>query len=239
MASSMRGSKRTRLIIAILAALVVVGAVGYWYVALRDTSEPTASLDAIAADGTGGSAPEAGADGTWRVEPGSSVFVGYRVGETLLPARNRRTVSGRTPAVEGTMTIAGGTVTAAQVTADVTKLASDEALRDKVLETTALETARFGQVTFRLTEPLTLPGPPAPGAEVKVTATGTLEAHGVTRPFEMPLVARWSGDEITVATQGEGAPFQMADFGVELPKVPISEDDDHGTIEVQLRFVRS
>ena len=64
-----------------------------------------------------------------------------------------------------------------------------------------------------------------------------LQAHGVTKPFALPLVARWNGSEIVVATTGDGAKFLMADFGVTLPKVPVADVDDHGTIEVQVRFV--
>ena len=228
---------KARSTVGVVVVLAVVAGVGYWYFAVRDTSSSTANLDAFTPTGNGSVPAGENADGTWKVVAGPNVFVGYRVGETVKPAGTRKTVNGRTPAVDGTMTIDGSTVTAVKLTADVTKMASDEALRDTILQNVGLETAKHPTTTFTLTKPLTLPLAPAKGTEVPITATGTLEAHGVTKPFALPLVARWDGSEIVVATTGEGAPFVLADFGVTLPKVPVADVDDHGTIEVQVRFV--
>src|SRR6185503_7705604 len=195
-------SGRMRASAAILVLLLLAKNGAFWYFALRATSAPTASLQALLSATSGVPSRAESADGAWKVQPGASVFVGYRVGETLLPAGTRRTVSGRSTAVDGTMSIEGSTVTAARVAADVTKLTSDESLRDKILESQALETAKYTRAVFTLSEPLTLPPSPAKGAEVPVTAKGTLEAHGVTRPFQLPLMATWNGDEVTVATVG-------------------------------------
>jgi polyisoprenoid-binding protein YceI len=71
-----------------------------------------------------------------------------------------------------------------------------------------------------------------------VTAKGNLTAHGVTRPLDVPLKAKWEGNQIKVVIADAGAPFVMADWGIQLPKVPVSDDDDHGTIELQLLFLR-
>jgi polyisoprenoid-binding protein YceI len=232
-------ASKSRIALGVFVLFLAGGGLAYWYFMMRDKASPTASLSALSSETTAPAAPEERVDGAWKVQAGPNVFVGYRVGETLLPARTRRMVTGRTPVVEGTLAISGSTVTAAKVTADVTKLASDEGLRDKILESQALETAKYNTAVFTLTQPLTLPAAPAKGTEVKLTAKGTLEVHGVARPFELPLTAKWDGTSITMATVGDGAAFTMADFGFALPKVPISEDDDHGTIEAQLRFVRT
>jgi polyisoprenoid-binding protein YceI len=225
------------IVVLLLAGLTV------WYFTFRDTSAPTASLDAVTADASGPAGPtepgSASANGTWKVQPGSGVFVGYRINETMIPARNVRTVNGRTNGVDGTLTLAGDTATQVTINADVTKLDSGEPLREKVLDGVGLETGKFPTATFSLREPLTLPTTPTSGSVIAVTAKGNLTAHGVTHPLDVPLKAMWDGNQIKVATADAGAPFAMADWGIQLPKVPVSDDDDHGTLELQLRFLRS
>ncbi len=102
-------SKVSKIVIAIVAVVLVAGA-GLWYAVLRDTSEPTASLDAIdvsASGSTGGTsgsgsseADASSADGTWTVVTGEDVFVGYRIdelfgGETISKTATGRRSSGR------------------------------------------------------------------------------------------------------------------------------------------------
>jgi polyisoprenoid-binding protein YceI len=227
----------------VLAVVLVGGAV--WYFTMRDTSAPTATLDAIGANASGptslAAAPGAGAgaDGSWVVQPGSGVFIGYRINEKVLPAGTVKTVNGRTPVVDGTLTVAGDTVTAVTIKADVTKLDSGEPLREQILTNVGLETGKFPTATFALREPLKLPAAPTSGSEVAVVAKGNLTAHGVTHPIDVPLKARWEGDRIKLATADAGAAFKMADWGIDLPKVPITEVDDHGTLELQLLLARA
>ena len=77
------------------------------------------------------------------MQPGDGVFVGYRVQELFGGATIKVTAVGRTPAVEGTMTVCGSQVTAADITADVTQLKSDKAHRDGQIKTRGLETNTF------------------------------------------------------------------------------------------------
>src|SRR4029077_7045426 len=111
----------------------------------------------------------------------------------------QKTANGRTATVNGTMTIAGDQVTATAITADTTKLKSDESRRDGAITNRGLETAKYPEASFKLTEPTDL-GTAPPGTEVSVTATGELTLHGETKTVEVPLKAKWSGDQITVAT---------------------------------------
>jgi polyisoprenoid-binding protein YceI len=148
-----------------------------------------------------------------------------------------KTANGRSPVVEGSLTIAGGQVTAAEITADTTKLKSDEDRRDSAIANRGLETAKFPEATFKLTSPLAL-GSPAQGAETSLTAKGELTLHGQTKAVDVPLTAVWTGSEIKVATQGEGVPIAFADYG--MSKIEIGgfvTTDDHGTLELQLLFV--
>ena len=199
----------------------------------------TANLDSIGTPGTTAAGPaKATADGTWKVQPGSGVFGGYRIQEIFGGATIKRTVNGQSPVVEGTITIAGTSITAVDVTLDTTKLKSDDDRRDAAIMTKGLETKSFPKATFTLKQPITLPAAPVKDQPMNVTASGDLTLHGVTKPVQVPLTATWTGSTIKVATVGEGLPIQLSDYGI----VPISmanfvEIDDHGTLELQLLFV--
>ena len=82
------------------------------------------------------------------------------------PSAGRPTSPGRSP-------LTGTTITAADFTADLTTLVSDESRRDGQLRNQALETSQFPTATFTLTKPVELGSIPAEGQAVDVTATGT------------------------------------------------------------------
>ena len=107
------------------------------------SSAAPAATDAPATDGAqtadpGSTAVAAGdgITGTWTIDPSvgsfsdfSGTFVGYRVQETLASI-GAQTAVGRTPDVTGTVTADGTTITAAEITADLTTLQSDDPRRD-------------------------------------------------------------------------------------------------------------
>ena len=162
-------------------------------------------------------------------------FVGYRVQEQLATV-GAATAVGRTSDVTGTMTIDGTTITAVDVTADLTTLQSDEANRDRQLQRQGLETATFPTATFTLTQPIELDAVPADGEVVDATATGDLTLHGVTQSVEIPLQARIDGGVITVAGM---LPIQFADYDIAQPQgMIVLSVEDHGDLELQLHFVR-
>lgn len=230
----------SRRLVAVLVAVPVVVLVGcgaVWYTLIRDTADPEADVDAVTAEGGGGDtgAGPASADGTWTVEPGDTVFVGYRVQEQFAGDTIRKTATGRTPAVEGTITVDGDRITAAGFTADLTELKSDQARRDSALLTRGLELATYPEASFELTSPVVLPSPPARGENVEVTATGDLTLHGQTAPVEVALEGRWEGTTISVAGS---APIAFADFGIDaIDMAGFVRTDDHGTLELQLLLV--
>jgi polyisoprenoid-binding protein YceI len=180
--------------------------------------------------------------GTWTVDPSvgsfddfSGTFVGYRVKETLASIGATEAV-GRTPDVTGSMTVDGSTITAAEFTADLTGLRSDNDRRDGQLRRQALETEQFPTATFVLTEPVALGSEPAEGATVEATARGDLTLHGVTKAVEIPLQARLQGGVVTVA----GAlPIVFADYAIAKPEAMIVLSvEDGGTLEVQLQLTK-
>ncbi|HYO41591.1 MAG TPA: YceI family protein [Candidatus Limnocylindrales bacterium] len=192
-----------------------------------------------ASPGTGGGD---GIAGSWTVDPAigsfddfSGSFVGYRVKETLASIGATEAV-GRTPDVTGTVTIEGTTITAAELTADLTGLKSDDDRRDGQLRRQALETGQFPTATFKLTAPVDLGSVPAEGATVDVTVTGDLTLHGVTRPVQIPLQARLAGGVVTIAGS---LPIAFADYSITPPSsMIVLSVEDKGVMELQLQLSR-
>ncbi len=193
--------------------------------------------------GTAG-APAASLDGTWVVDPAigsfdyaagdfSGSWVGYRVQEELAGVGGTEAV-GRTPDITGSITLAGTTLTAAELTADLTTLRSDESMRDGQLGRQGIETDRFPTATFVLTAPIALGSIPEDDVAFDITATGDLTIHGVTRNVSIPLAAIRSGD--IVGVRGSST-FTWADHGMEQPtSMRVVSLADDVTLELQVFF---
>jgi polyisoprenoid-binding protein YceI len=266
-AASATGRRRWLMVGAVLVALalLVAGWMGFSYLFLRDappaavgltSASPSASApapaesaaatdpataDPAASEDTTGAA--SGLDGTWTVDPSvgsfsdfSGSFVGYRVEEELANI-GAATAVGRTPDVSGSVTFDGTTVTAVEMTADLSTLQSDSNQRDGQLRRQALETGTFPTATFTLTSPIELDAVPAEGDVVSATATGDLTLHGQTRSVEIPIQAVLSGDSVTVTGSIE---IVFADYGISQPNsFMVLSIDDRGIMELQLQLTRS
>jgi polyisoprenoid-binding protein YceI len=206
------------------------------------TAGPTAAATAAAPGSSQDTTAGSTISGTWTVDPSvgsfddfSGTFVGYRVKETLASIGATEAV-GRTPDVAGSMTVDGSTITAAEFTADLTGLRSDNDRRDGQLRRQALETEQFPTATFVLTEPVALGSEPAEGATVEATARGDLTLHGVTKSVEIPLQARLQGGVVTVAGS---LPIVFADYAIAKPEsMMVLSVEDGGTLEVQLQLTK-
>lgn len=261
---SRAGANALRIGVAVVAlAIVAAGAFGLWYIFLRPsgpaavgdaalvvpsktaaTSSAGASSAATSSSASSSSDPlSGGIDGTWNVDTSigsfsdfSDSFVGYRVQEQLASIGGNTAV-GRTPAVSGSLTIAGTKVTATTIQADLTGLQSDDNRRDGQLSHQGLETSTFPTATFTLTSPIDLGSVPADGTEVSVTATGTLTLHGQTKDVKIPLKAKLSGNTIVVTGSLEIA---FADYGITKPNsFAVLSIADTGTLELQLFFTKA
>jgi polyisoprenoid-binding protein YceI len=249
-------ARRSPLVLA-LVGLLAVGAIaaaaGLAYLFLRPAPPAAVGL-ATSSPGTSQGAPSSpaiprgavgtlgpgGPNGTWTIDQTigrfadfSDSFVGYRVDETL--ASNRaNTAVGRTAQVTGTLTLDGSSITSVEVTADLTRLTSDDNRRDGQLHQQALETDMFPQATFKLTTPIDLGSAPVDGQAITATATGELTLHGVTKTVQVPVQAQLSGDVVTVTGSLE---IQFADYQIQEPvSFAILSIQDHGTMEFQLHF---
>jgi polyisoprenoid-binding protein YceI len=241
-------STRSRVVLVVVVLVVALVAFGLWWY-LRDDAPPEAGL---VDRPTGTTAPVEGgdagptadsADGTWTVAVGEETFAGLRIDEQF-PGVDHTAVM-RTPGVEGSLTVAGSQVTAAEVTADLTQLESQDTTppgvpgvgnRANAIRDDGLETNSFPTATFRLTQPISLPSAPVIGEAVEAQATGDLTIHGVTRNVTIPIQARWSGDVIDIAGSLE---VVLADYGMTPPSRQFVSVADAGTMELQLAFTRS
>jgi polyisoprenoid-binding protein YceI len=240
-------TRKTRWVVGTAAALlVVVAGAGFalWQVYGGDAPAPAALTtlpsSPSTSSGTASGSSDGSVDGTWTIDTtsgaladGSSTYAGYRVQEELSGV-GANTAVGRTQNVTGTMTIDGMTITALEVTVDMTTLQSDKAQRDDQLRERGLETDRFPAATFTLTQPIEVGEAPKDGETIELTAVGDLMLHGVTKQVSVPLQAVLSGGEIQAVASFDVA---LADYGIEKPTgFLILSIADTGTIELHLLF---
>jgi polyisoprenoid-binding protein YceI len=195
-------------------------------------SPSTTAAAGAAASGGGASSSSASLDGTWTVASGSQA--GYRVSEVLL-GQSAEAV-GRTSSVTGDATIAGGKVTAATTTVDMTSVTSDKSQRDQQFQTRIMDTSTYPTATFALTQPIDLSGLPTDGTTGTTTATGALTLHGTTKTVAIPLQVKQDGSDIDV--QGS-LKITFADYGVDNPSAGPAQVGDDGTLEFLVKLSKS
>lgn len=238
-------SGRMKIVIGVVVVVLAAAGGGIWWY-LRDDAPAKVSLDTATEDASKQPAATGsgrGIDGRWTVddttgdfdfERASGTFAGFRVQEELATI-GHATAVGRTGDVAGSLTIAGGKVTAASFTVDLTTIRTNQERRDRRVQE-ALETDRFPHATFELTEPIPLPAGAASGARVSATGVGELTVHGRTRPVEIPIDARLVNGRIVLVSS---VPIRFSDYGVEAPKAPVVLSvEDHGEMELQILLAR-
>ncbi|MGH9048584.1 MAG: YceI family protein [Acidimicrobiia bacterium] len=229
-----------RLVLKILIAVLAVGllAVGGLFAAYKTwwESDPEPRAEIEETEVTEGSE----LDGIYTVAPGppeAPTFVGYRVTEQFAAAVVESTATGRTSDVTGSFTISGNTVSEVSVTANLLTLTSDRDQRDNAIKTRGLESERFPEATFVLTEPIELPAEPQLGETVDTTAVGDFTLHGVTKRVDIPVQGRWDGVNIQVVGNLH---VVFADYGMEAPGSPLlASVDDEGEMEFQVFFQKT
>jgi polyisoprenoid-binding protein YceI len=221
----------------VVVALVVVGGPFVFFHFIEGPAPPPLSLSSessttTSSGATVSTAAPAALDGVWDVTTGSQA--GYRVQEILFGQSH--TAVGRTSAVTGNLTIAATTVTAGRFSVDLTKVSSDQSLRDEQFQGRIMDTATYPTATFVLTEPISLGSVPAQGVEITEQATGTLTMHGVTRSVIFHLTARRSGDLIEVSGS---IPVTFADWNIANPSGGPAETANSGIMEFLVNLVHA
>jgi len=225
-------SRLTKILIATGVALVVV-VVGGGFLAyklfIESNPKPPAKITKTTTVGGGT------LDGTYRVAPGdANSFVGYRVQEKLVGGAIDQTATGRTSDITGSFTVSGTTVRDVSVTADLRTLTSDRDQRDNAIKDRGLESNRFPEAKFVLTQPIEEPNLPATGETVTTTARGDFTLHGVTKHVTIPVEGRWDGRDVQVVGRLH---IVFADYGIQAPTSPVvASIDNQGEMEFQIFF---
>jgi polyisoprenoid-binding protein YceI len=236
--------RRTRVAVGAAAVLVVVVAAGgfaFWRLFGGSDPPPVALSPAASSAAPTSSASSGGSlDGTWTIDDtsgslaeGTSSFAGYRVKEELA-GTGANTAVGRTQNVSGSLTIDGTTISAMQVSVDMTTLQSDDSRRDERLRTDGLQTDQFPTATFTLTKPIEVGSVPKDGQTIQAVAVGDLTLHGVTRSVEISIQAQRTGNEIQAIGSVDVA---LTDYAIEAPTgFLVLSIANTGTIELHLLF---
>ncbi len=235
-----RPRTRRRTLLAALAGVALAGVIAlaavYFLLFPTSSPKPFALTTSTVATPVSATTP---LGGRWAVAAGSQA--GYRVREKLafLPAQSDAV--GRTSAITGgaTVTEAGGrvTVTAAAFSVDVSRLTSDQSMRDQHIRTIGLQSDQYPTATFRLLGPVTLPANALSGRVVHVSATGVFDIHGTSRRETVPLQMGVS----SASLQAVGSlTFPWSEFNMTAPSVGgFVSVDGTATMEFALHLTRA
>lgn len=234
----------------LLSMAVVVGLVAAglaWFFA--DDAPSAVDLATTASAGVATSEPgeetsTLGVDGAWIVDTSvgtfdlegdtTATFAGFRVNEVMVVGDT--VAVGRTPAVTGSITIEGDTLTSAEITADLTAIRSNASRREKSIQE-ALGTTEHPNATFVLTEPIELGEEAVSGEPVSVPAVGELTINGVTNSVEIQLDAQLIDGSILITGTTD---VMFADYEIEIPaSIAVVSVEDHGIVELQLWLTRN
>ena len=195
--------------------------------------DPTTTAIAPTTSAASSADASAGAlDGVWNVDPtDASTTFGYRVQEVLGGVDT--TATGRGNEIDGSITIAGTTVTEGSFTVQVASITSDRSQRDGQFTGRIMQTSQFPTATFTITQPVDLGTIPADGEQVTASVTGDLTLHGVTNSVTFDVTAQTDGT--TIGVLGE-IPIVFADYGIDNPSTGFVTTEDNGLLEFILVF---
>ena len=185
-------------------------------------------------DDSGAKAATTDVDGHWVVSNQmgkNATSAGFTFSE-LLPG-DERVTSGSTPAVTGEMTIEAGTLTAGEVTVDMTNIVTDREVRDVNVRRSILHTEEYPEATFVLTDPVDVSQLPDDGSIGTVTLTGDMTIHGETNTITQEFNALRTEDNVIVHAD---IPFNRLDYGVETPEFVAAKIAEEGEINIRLKM---
>lgn len=152
--------------------------------------------------------------------------------QEILP-NERKSTSGSTQSVDGTLTIEEGAVTAGEVVVDMTNVTTDRDVRDSNVRQKLLMTDDYPEATFSVAEPADVSQLPADGSPGQVELTGNLTIKGTTHEVTHTFDAVRDGERLMVSGD---IPINRNDFGVESPEMIAASIADEGEVNVLLVF---
>jgi polyisoprenoid-binding protein YceI len=227
--------------LAALAVIAVAAAVGITYLRSDDPNLATEAPQLpTSTAGAGADVPPTGggsnaAAGTLRfvIDPAQS-SAKYVVQETLRGLE--ATAVGQTNAISGEIYLsrAGLAATPSTIRVDLSMLRSDESMRDNFIRTNTLQANqpqnRFAE--FTIGSVTGFPPNYVEGQEVTLSLTGTMTIRGIAKPVTWQVKARQAGDLLSATADAD---FNMTDFGITPPSVPVARARD--SVHVQVVFV--
>jgi polyisoprenoid-binding protein YceI len=242
--------RRPMVVVAAVVAVVVLaglgGAYAYFFSGLRSAPSSlagTKSSPSAAAQPGATSASTLNLVGNWTVS--SSSQAGYRVKEQFAGQSSGHEAVARTTAVSGGLTIqqanGGLQATALKFTAQLASLQSVDQVagfnvsqRDRIVSRT-LSVDQVPEATFQA-QTIDLPASVRSGGTEQVTVPGQLTIHGVTRPVQAAAQIQTSGSQ----AQATGSTtFNMTDFGITPPRVPITTVEPGVVLDFKLVLARA
>ena len=170
--------------------------------------------------------------GSFGIDESTSSFVGFRIQEVLGRGIGEVTAVGRTPLVDGTINFVEGSLTKAEIIADLTELKTDRSMRDSKVQS-ALNTSTHPNAVFVLDETITLNN----SKIIDSTVPGSLTVNGLTNQIEVELQGQLVGQIMTVVGKFEVA---LSDYEVEAPSAPVVVSvEDTAIVEFQLFFIKA
>ncbi|MEQ8843140.1 MAG: YceI family protein [Acidimicrobiales bacterium] len=184
-----------------------------------------------------------GIDGVWVIddefgeltfESATGSFAGFRVAEELTVGEV--TAVGRSGDVNGSVTIADGTLTGAEVTVGMDSIISNDSRRESAIRR-AVNASEFPDATFTFDGGVDVSAIEVGGASQTFTIEGDLTVAGVTNPATFTIDANVRDDGFGVIVGSTEIVWE--DFGVTPPSAPIVVSiADEGTVEFQLIVAR-
>ena len=170
--------------------------------------------------------------GSFGIDESTSSFVGFRIQEVLGRGIGEVTAVGRTPLVDGTINFVEGSLTKAEIIADLTKLRTDRSMRDSKVQS-ALNTSTHPNAVFILNETISINNMKM----IDSTVPGSLTVNGLTNQIEVELQGQLVGQIMTVVGKFEVA---LSDYEVEAPSAPVVVSvEDTAIVEFQLFFIKA
>lgn len=231
---SPRARKRPTVLIVVVSVLIVIAVLVAFVPLVLNLSGSGIKTDGIDREATREATTEI--DGEWRVTnrpSANSTSAGFTFDE-VLPGE-RKTTSGSTQGVSGTVTIAEGTLTAGEIAVDLTNLRTDSDVRDNNVRRKILHTDQYPEATFVLTEPVDVSGVPDDGSVVPVNVTGELTIMETTKSISPQLEVARSGSNLIV---GGDIDFNRLDYGVETPELVAATIAEEGQINLRLNLAK-
>lgn len=228
----------------VAAALVLLAAAGsylYFFSGLRSAPRALALATPTGQTSTSTPAAATGPAGTWTVSPGS--VARYRVDEVFAGAASSHQAVAETSELSGSLNIVGAagqaTLASLTVAGHLTGLHSIDSVaglnvsqRDRIVQG-QLQTSQYPDATFSARD-VQLPAGLSTGG---IAVPGQLTLHGVTRPETITIKQVQVGE--TAAEVVGQTTFNMNDFGVQPPSLPITRVEPEVVLEFDLKLARA